>query len=198
LDTLNALSVFSDGKPRMLRSAEQAQKHMRETLENVDKDGDGFTENQGDCDDADAAIYPAAMERCGDGIDQDCTGADLSCPSTEGDYETRLLELICDYRAENLRSRINTDPHLFELSVQHSEHMNATHNLSHEGFYDRADMSGYRYCVENVGWNYTTPEAQFEGWKNSEGHNLNMLNSHISHAGISQSGNYVTFFACGN
>ena len=52
-----------------------------------DQDGDGFVPNnecdfgvQGDCDDTDATIYPGAEEICGDGIDQNCDGADEDCP----------------------------------------------------------------------------------------------------------------------
>ena len=45
----------------------------------IDNDGDGFTENQGDCNDNDNSIYPDAEEICGDGIDQDCDGSDLPC-----------------------------------------------------------------------------------------------------------------------
>ena len=37
----------------------------------VDKDGDGFTESQGDCDDANPAIHPQAAEVC-NGVDDDC------------------------------------------------------------------------------------------------------------------------------
>ena len=40
---------------------------------NVDDDGDGYTENQGDCDDTDASVNPAATE-LEDGIDNDCDG----------------------------------------------------------------------------------------------------------------------------
>ena len=47
--------------------------------EDIDNDGDGYTENQGDCNDNDATIYPGAVEICGDGIDQDCSGMDLEC-----------------------------------------------------------------------------------------------------------------------
>ena len=49
-----------------------------------DKDGDGYTENQGDCNDNSATVYLGATEICGDGIDQDCSGADLTCSEDEG------------------------------------------------------------------------------------------------------------------
>ena len=44
------------------------------TLPNdIDNDGDGYTENQGDCDDTNASINPGATE-IQDGIDNDCDG----------------------------------------------------------------------------------------------------------------------------
>ena len=55
--------------------------------EDVDDDGDGVTENQGDCDDANAAVNPNAQEICGDGIDQDCSGADLACAADPRDVD---------------------------------------------------------------------------------------------------------------
>jgi hypothetical protein len=48
----------------------------------IDDDGDGYTENEGDCKDNNANIHPGAIEICGDGIDQDCNGKDLACEST--------------------------------------------------------------------------------------------------------------------
>ena len=39
----------------------------------VDDDGDGATENDGDCDDADGTIYPGALDGC-DQVDEDCDG----------------------------------------------------------------------------------------------------------------------------
>jgi hypothetical protein len=48
----------------------------------VDDDGDGWTENAGDCDDRPRRgydIWPGAEESCGDGVDQDCDGADAAC-----------------------------------------------------------------------------------------------------------------------
>ena len=39
----------------------------------VDDDGDGFTENQGDCDDRNPAVHPGAPDVC-NGIDDNCDG----------------------------------------------------------------------------------------------------------------------------
>ena len=45
-------------------------------LFDVDEDGDGWTDVEGDCDDADAFIFPGAVDIPNDGVDQDCNGAD--------------------------------------------------------------------------------------------------------------------------
>ncbi|BCR06898.1 hypothetical protein DESUT3_39670 [Desulfuromonas versatilis] len=40
----------------------------------IDSDMDGFTPNQGDCNDANAAVNPGAVENCTDGVDNNCDG----------------------------------------------------------------------------------------------------------------------------
>lgn len=49
----------------------------------IDDDLDGYSIDSLDCDDSDPTVYPCATEVAGDGIDQDCSGADL--PADTGD-----------------------------------------------------------------------------------------------------------------
>jgi hypothetical protein len=53
--------------------------------EDIDDDHDGWSENQGDCDDADSRAYPGATETF-DGTDEDCDGAtDNDTPGYDDD-----------------------------------------------------------------------------------------------------------------
>ncbi len=40
---------------------------------------DGYVTEDGDCDEANAEVYPGATETCGDGVDSDCDGEDPGC-----------------------------------------------------------------------------------------------------------------------
>lgn len=46
------------------------------TSDYVDEDGDGWSEPDGDCNDADPNVHPEAAETPGDGIDSNCNDND--------------------------------------------------------------------------------------------------------------------------
>ena len=51
----------------------------------VDGDGDGWTDCDGDCDDANVDIHPGAAETCDDGIDSNCDGQTDELADADGD-----------------------------------------------------------------------------------------------------------------
>ncbi len=56
-----------------------------EGTENFDDDGDGYSETQGDCDDANPEIHPGAVEVPGNQIDDDCDGDDQPIAGDDND-----------------------------------------------------------------------------------------------------------------
>ncbi len=63
--------VQSDGEPSVLTVLLSGTAQL--DILDVDNDGDGYSENDGDCDDADPDKYPGAPELCND-EDDDCDG----------------------------------------------------------------------------------------------------------------------------
>ncbi|MBN1336393.1 MAG: FG-GAP repeat protein [Deltaproteobacteria bacterium] len=67
------------------------------TVQSEDLDcGDvGESECSSDCDDTLASVFPGAVEICGDGVDQDCNGADMGCRFTGvfdlGSFASRIV-----------------------------------------------------------------------------------------------------------
>lgn len=111
-------------------------------------------------------------------------------------YSQTLLEQINLYRQDNGLNPLRFDDNLIRLAKNHSFAMFQQKRMSHARFDERFERSGSRLCVENVGWNYSTPLQQFDAWRRSSGHDQNMLKDGIYKAGIAEIGKYVTFFAC--
>jgi len=111
-------------------------------------------------------------------------------------YAERLGELVNQYREQRGARSLRVDGALNALAREHSVAMAKTGRLSHDEFPSRVLRSGYRMCVENVGWNYHTSDAQFDGWRRSPGHDRNLLDARVTRMGIGVASDYVTFIAC--
>lgn len=111
-------------------------------------------------------------------------------------YALRLEALVGEYRSRNGVAPLAVDERLAALAREHSASMAAAGRMSHDGYRSRFQRSGYAMCVENVGWNYPTPERQMAGWKESPGHDHNLLDVRVAHMGVGVAGAYVTFIAC--
>jgi hypothetical protein len=61
----------------------------------ADADNDGYPVTT-DCNDADAAIHPGAADVPGDGIDQDCDGADAVAPPVDQDGDGYTADVDCN------------------------------------------------------------------------------------------------------
>jgi len=119
--------------------------------------------------------------------------ASLATPAAYGD---ELASLVNGYRASRHVDALEIDPALSGLAREHSAAMVRANKLSHDDFQARFRRSGYSMCVENVGWNYATAADQLKAWQRSPGHDRNLLDTRVAHAGIGVAGDYVTFIAC--
>ena len=115
----------------------------------------------------------------------------------DGDvYTARLGRLINAHRAQHGLHPLSPVPLLAGLAREHSALMARQHRLSHDGFQQRFANARSPTCVENVGVDPGTPEAEFEAWRNSPTHAHNLLDPGIARMGIAIEAGYVTFFAC--
>jgi uncharacterized protein YkwD len=113
-------------------------------------------------------------------------------------FHTNLLSQINHYRARSGLKPLSIDKRLTTIAKGHCSDMNRSQMLSHRNFQQRFEQSGHTTCVENIANGYHNPKELFEAWRNSDGHDKNMLEKDIRLAGISMDGPYVTFFACDN
>lgn len=111
-------------------------------------------------------------------------------------FVAELARGINAYRAEQGLKTLAIDARLTSLAREHSSAMAKSRSMSHAGFESRFRASGYRTCVENVGWNLRTPAAQLVAWRNSPPHDRNLRDARIDKLGLAERDGYVTMLAC--
>lgn len=110
---------------------------------------------------------------------------------TTYDYSTEEIDLankINDYRVSvglNTLERIN---HISYKSAEHNQYMIDNNVVNHDYFDSRANnimqVLGAVKVGENIAYNFSTPNAAINAWKNSPGHKAN-LDGDYTHFGVS-------------
>ncbi|MEM1557251.1 MAG: CAP domain-containing protein [Thermoproteota archaeon] len=114
------------------------------------------------------------------------------CQASLESEKAAFLTLINQYRQQNGLSPLSLSNTLTTAAQLHSEDMAIRNYFSHttpEGrtFVDRIREAGYTYATclgENIAAGFSTAQAVFNAWKNSPGHNQNMLNPCFKAIGI--------------
>lgn len=100
-------------------------------------------------------------------------------------------DLINKYRAQHGLKPLKLNAELSAAAKNHSTDLAKWDRISHFGSdgsnpWDRVKRAGYnaRLAAENVGTGQTTVDEVFKGWKESPGHNKNLLLADAEHMGI--------------
>ncbi len=116
--------------------------------------------------------------------------SDRDYSQTKLDAEA-ALELINQYRKQNGLKALKLNASLSEAAKNHSRDLAKWDRISHFGSdgsnpWDRVKRTGYnaRLAAENVGTGQATIDEVFKGWKESPGHNKNLLLTDAEHMGI--------------
>jgi uncharacterized protein YkwD len=123
------------------------------------------------------------------------TNCDVADYSIDGE-EQAFLTLINNYRVQNGLATLGTSPSLNRASVWMAADMAAYNYFSHTDRLGRQWDQRMAQCdvarvgpgiwSENIAAWYDTAASVFDGWKNSPGHNTNMLNPNFRSIGIAR------------
>ena len=137
-----------------------------------------------------------------------CELADVNKANVVPIDEKKMLDLVNKLRAEGCMcgstymppvDKLEWDDEIERAAIAHSVDMNENGYFSHtsldgSSFSDRISGTAYEGSPggENIAVGYTSEEAVFNGWKNSEGHCKNMMNGSFTDIAVGRSGDYWT------
>lgn len=103
--------------------------------------------------------------------------------------EARMVKLINMYRVGNGYNELSVSESGVESTRWHDQDMISKNYFSHtepsgRTFSERAKSFGYPAWAENIAAGHTSANQTFCQWKNSSGHNANMLRSNHRSMGI--------------
>lgn len=115
------------------------------------------------------------------------------------------FRLVNNHRAQHGLGPVGFSSALTKAAKYHSNDMAQRDDMSHYGsngstFWQRIQQAGYQpnFGAENVAAGQRSLHAVFQAWKNSPGHNANMLSPNATEMGLALSctGNsvYVTYW----
>ena len=158
----------------------------------------GWVATPGDCNDNNAAINPGAVDTCGDGIDQDCSGADRICGDAsvcldiaDAPLTTQIksapplvMFVLDDSGSMDFDILCNTDSGLFNFTGSGWGH------YTYKSGYIRGDtnigLTSYAYDVRKYwktqwsGYNkvYYNPDVTYSPWPNHSNANPQSTRKH--------------------
>lgn len=117
----------------------------------------------------------------------------LEAPGAQLDVED-AAETISAYRTSKGRGRVVIDPDLVVIAQNHATAQAKANKVGHAigGSFQsriRAVEEQRGVSVENVSAGYRTFAEAFSGWRESAGHNANLLNDKVTRLGIAKAVN---------
>jgi hypothetical protein len=135
------------------------------TVTCYDRDADGVTTCAGDCNDDDRSVHPGAAEVPYDGIDQDCSGADLTdvdkdgyaaeaaggtdCDDTDLHVHPGAVEIDGDFIDNDCDGVVDTDGGDFQPTC--TTDRNKRHVRARRAFFDKNGEQGKGYYARGSG-----------------------------------------------
>jgi hypothetical protein len=108
--------------------------------------------------------------------------------------EQAFMDLLNDYRAQNELGPVIIDPSMQNAAEWMSTDMGEQNYFAHDDSLGRDPwqrLCDFNYCYntwkgENIAAGYTTGASVFQGWRESPGHNSNMLGVHYVVMGLAR------------